>query len=468
MISSRRIFIEPEESSKERSLEREKRSLERMSLFSRGFFRTLLFSLALSLVPWPALADETGKADRLKDVVLSTRSSGEETAAERFSVPPPIVEYAPVVAIMDYTTGTILYEKGLDNEWVPASVTKLVTVYTALEASRRGAFPLDEALPVHPEAYARAMPPRSSLMFLGPDQRVNGWDLLRGLAVSSGNDAAVEVALRVAGSVSAFAGEMNNTVHSLGLKRLYFEEPSGLSPGNRITAREIAYFTRILIERWPESLPQLFSMQSFAYPEAKHFPGGRLQGNTIVQYNRNTLLRDYPGVDGMKTGYTSAAGYNVVATARRGDQRLIAVVLGVAGPTHLEGGRRRSSDAISLFDWAFSSFQTVSLTLPPPQEVPIWGGKERYGTVAATQNLSVVIPAGTESLLRGEVEVPDSFWAPQDRASPAGMVRYRLGTEPLLEVPLWFTQPIEAGGVLRRGWDRLRWWFSRLALRIAS
>ncbi|WP_018527194.1 D-alanyl-D-alanine carboxypeptidase family protein [Alkalispirochaeta alkalica] len=443
-------------------------------LFSGGIFRilvcALLFALASGLLP----AGETGKSptpgevEAAADLLREQSSPREHSAAERFSVPPPFVEYAPVVAIMDYTTGTILYERGIDAEWVPASVTKLVTVYTALEASRDDRFPLEEALPVHPEAYARAMPPRSSLMFLGPDQLVNGWDLLRGLAVSSGNDAAVEVALRVAGSVSSFAGEMNRSVHSLGLKSLYFEEPSGLSPGNRITAREIALFTRVFIERWPESLPKLFSLQSFAYPEARHFPGGRLQGNTIIQYNRNTLLRDYPGVDGMKTGYTSAAGYNVVATARRGDQRLIAVVLGVAGPTHLEGGRRRSQDAISLFDWAFSSFQTVPLALPPPQDIPVWGGRERFGTVAAEQNLSVVIPAGTESLLRGEVEMPDSVWAPRERTSPAGKVRYFLGEEPLLEVPLWFAQPLEAGGFLRRSWDRLRWWFSRLALSLVA
>ncbi|MFW5827100.1 MAG: D-alanyl-D-alanine carboxypeptidase family protein, partial [Alkalispirochaeta sp.] len=167
------------------------------------------------------------------------------------SIEPPNLEYAQAAALLELTTDTVLYQRRGQELWPPASLTKLVTIYTALQAAEEGRFDLDRAEPVRPSAYASAVPPGSSLMFLGPDQVVDGRDLIRGLAISSGNDAAVEVALRVSGSVTAFHQEMNEVARQTGYPMFHFEDAAGLSAANRVSAVEFARFARDLILRWP-------------------------------------------------------------------------------------------------------------------------------------------------------------------------------------------------------------------------
>lgn len=377
------------------------------------------------------------------------------------AVSPPAPAYAPVAVVMDFETGTVLYQRNGDEPRVPASLTKLISVYTALEASRDGGFPLDEALPVDPRSYHYVMAPGSSLMFLGPDQHVSGWDLLRGLVVSSGNDAAVETALRVSGSVGGFAAEMNRIVRSLGMRTMFFEEPAGLSPGNRVTAREMARFTRVLLKEWPETVDSLFTLPYFAYPEAHHYSRHVLQGGTILQHNRNLLLEHYPGADGLKTGYTSAAGYNLVASAVRDGRRLIVVILGVDAPNHLQGGRRRTEDAVALFDWGFETFQTITPDTPDPGVLPVKGGRERTARLTVDSAPSLVLPRAALSSLRGEIDVPDFLWAPQEAGDQVGTIRYYHDQCLLAEVPIRLETTMEQGGLLRRLWDRfIVWWGS--------
>lgn len=375
-----------------------------------------------------------------------------------FAIRPPDLEYAPVALVMDSATGDILYGRNVDEPRIPASLTKLVTIYTALEASRSGDFLLDEPRKVHPRAFADAMPPGSSLMFLGSGQFVDGWDLLRGLAVSSGNDASVEVAIRISGSVSAFAGLMNATVRSLGFSRMYFEEAAGLSPGNRITAREMASFTRILLEEWPQTLEQLFALRGFRYPEARHYPESALQGGTIYQQNRNTLLDSYPGADGLKTGYTGAAGYNLVASASRDDRRLIVVLLGIDAADHSDGARRRTKDATVLLDWGFEEFDTLFPVRPDPGTITVWGGRVRSSLLSVDKPPPITLPRDATASLRGSIEVSDSVWAPLEAGTQVGTVRYFRGECLVSEVPVRIAEGVEKGGILRRIWDYLRWW----------
>lgn len=385
-----------------------------------------------------------------------------------YGVEPPEITYAPAAVVLDFDTGEILYARNPDVPRVPASLTKLVTIYTALHASGEGLFPLEEALPVDPRSFAGAMAPGSSLMFLGPDQRVSGWDLLRGLAVSSGNDAATEVALRVSGSVGAFAARMNERVRSMGYSSLFFEEAAGLSPGNRITAREMALFTRAFLRQWPETLDSLFSLTHFAYPEARHFANSTMQGGTILQHNRNTLLDRYPGADGLKTGYTSAAGYNLAATAVRDDRRLLVVVLGIDAPNHAEGAERRTADAIALLDWGFDAFRTVRPARPDPGELRVLGGRQRTVSLVVPDPPPLVLPADALGLLRGEILLPDHIWAPRQEGDTAGTVRYLLGDRLLAEVPVLVPARLEEGNLFRRLWDRLALWFSDLAARLSG
>lgn len=409
-------------------------------------------------------------------IVLATSPFLAESAADGtsrayheellFEISPPEISFAPVAVVMDYDTGEVLFGRNPDTPHVPASLTKLVTIYAALESSREGNFPLDQPLPVDPRAYASAMAPGSSLMFLGPDQFVSGWDLLRGLAVSSGNDAAVEVALRASGSVSAFSGFMNSLVRSLGLGTFYFEEAAGLSPGNRITAREMALFTRILLEEWPETVDTLFALPHFAYPEAHHYSREVLQGGTILQHNRNTLLDMYPGADGLKTGYTSAAGYNLAATATRDGRRLIVVVLGIDAPNHIAGAERRTRDAIELLDWGFTNFRTVRPARPDPGLLRVLGGRERSVALLMPDPPPLVVPASDIGSLRGEIELPDHVWAPRQAGERAGTVRYVLGDRHLAEVPLLFETTVGEGNIFRRIWDRLALWWAGLTGRV--
>ena len=380
-------------------------------------------------------------------------------AAGNTSVPAPTLRYARSAAVLDVASDTVLYELRGDETWPPASLTKLVTIYTALEASERGEFELSAPQPVHPNAFVSAVPPGSSLMFLGPDQMVNGEDLLRGLAISSGNDAAVEVAMRVSGSVSSFAGAMNGAVRRLGYDQFFFEEPSGLSPANRVTAVGFARFSAVLLARWPWLTDRLFSLPEFTYPLDRHYVNG-LQGGSIRQMNRNGLIGSYDGADGLKTGFIDESGYNLAATAVRGDRRLIAVVLGVQADSHREGGLRREEDTSTLLDWAFDSFEVVELARPEASVVDIWGGDRRTVTASASAVLPVSVPRGSGDRIVGRVDQRSGLWAPVASGTTVGTVRYSLDDRVLREVPLVVREDVDEGGVLRRMFDRIRWWFA--------
>jgi serine-type D-Ala-D-Ala carboxypeptidase (penicillin-binding protein 5/6) len=385
-------------------------------------------------------------------------SGSEHSGATRFDLPLPALEHARAAALLEVESDTFLFARNGDAPWAPASLTKLVTIYTALHASEEGRFPLDEPLPVDPRAYASAVPPGSSLMFLGPDQVVNGLDLLRGLAIPSGNDASVEVALRVSGSVGAFNAEMNDLLRRLGFEGFYFEDPAGLSPANRITATEFARFSAHLLERWPWLSADLFGLSEFSYPQAVHYPAG-MQGTPITQRNRNGLVVSYPGVDGLKTGFIDESGYNLAATAVRDGRRLVAVVLGVEGESHLVGGRRREADAAALLDWGFSSFETTTLLVPPAGEITLWGADRRTVQPGGATEVTVTVPAGRSGEIVGTLQQERDLWAPLRAGTAVGTVRYELDGVLLREVALTVPTTVDEGGMIRRLLDRIRWWF---------
>lgn len=373
-----------------------------------------------------------------------------------YSPAPPALMYAPVAVLLDYHTGTILFDRNGSVPRVPASLTKLVTIYTALDAAEQGMFELNQPSPVDPGSYASATAPGSSLMFLGPGQRVNGWDLLRGLAIPSGNDASREVAVRVSQSVGAFAQRMNQVVHSHGLTGMFFEEPAGLSPGNRITAQEMARFSALLLQRWPETVQDLFTLQSFAYPQEHHFPNGVLQGDSVSQANRNLLIGTFPGAEGLKTGYTSAAGYNLAAAARQQDRRLIAVVLGIDGDNHQQGGQRRTADTAELLEWGFREYATLSFDSPSIEEVAVMGGTVRQTTLGVAGEKDLVLPQVMVPALQGQIDIPTTLWAPLRAGEVVGSLRYFVDDCTVHTVPLIIQEDIPPGSIFRRLWDRLR------------
>ena len=253
---------------------------------------------------------------------------------------------ASAAILIDYETGTILYEKNIDDRIPPASLTKLLTMFLTLKRIKTGKLTYQDIITINEEASADNMPTGSSLMYLKEGQRISIIDLLKGLAVASGNDAAVAVAQHLAGSVPAFINEMNNECKQMGFTTFHFEDPSGLSDKNIITAREFAEFCRYYIYRFPESLSRIHSIKSLELPGKK-------------QYNRNTALWTFFGVDGLKTGYISASGYNLAITASQDGLRLIAVILGVPGKSHYQGRENIEKDAAELLSYGFENFNVI-------------------------------------------------------------------------------------------------------------
>ncbi len=419
---------------------------------TRAFWLALLF-IGPTVAPVPAQAR-----------IASSDSSPfvHAVCADTLAVPrPPAVRYARQAAVLDFESDTLLF--GYDHHALrpPASLTKLVTIYTALSAAEEGTFSRSRPEEIHPAAYASAMEPGSSLMFLGPDQFVTGDELLIGLAVSSGNDAAVEVALRVAGSIGLFSARMNQAMVEAGYDRFYFEEPSGLSPANRISAADFARFSADLLRRWPETTRTLFGLRDFTFPEARHYPAGGGSGS-IRQANRNGLLRTYPGADGLKTGFIEESGYNLAATAVRDGRRLVVVVLGVEATSHAEGGRLREYEASALLDWGFAAYESVNVAVPPFDAVRVWGGDVATARLDPIAPPALVLPRGVAGEVRGEIEQIRHVWAPLEAGTHVGTVRYLAGECTIHEVPIVVGEAVPAAGAVRRVVDRLRWWWFRL------
>ncbi|MDR0452633.1 MAG: D-alanyl-D-alanine carboxypeptidase, partial [Treponema sp.] len=301
-------------------------------------------------------------------------------------------------ALIDAETGALLYAKNPDLPIPPASLAKLMTIHVALKEAAAENASLDETVELPRQSWAINQPPRSSLMFLAAGQRVTIRELILGLAVPSGNDAAVAIALRFARSVDAFTGKMNAEARSLGLEKTWFAEPSGISEYNFTTAMEFARFCREYLRMHPETLAEFHSMPDFAYPKAENVAERyRANPGTIVQQNHNRLLDSSPpgsrrnpdaveGVDGLKTGYIDEAGYNIALTASREGTRLIAVILGA--PANYRGERVRNEDGRNLLNWGFANFRTLRPALPEIEPLRVWKGKTNYVNCVPGESLN--------------------------------------------------------------------------------
>lgn len=267
--------------------------------------------------------------------------------------------------LIDAAEGKVLFEKNAHELIAPASMTKLVSIWVVLQGVHRGDWSLDDLVPVSSAADYKRIPRDSSLMFIEQGDRVTLRELLTGLAVSSGNDAAIAVAEYTYGTVDNFVDQMNKSVQALGLVETLFVDPSGYGDSNRTTAFEFSKFCRIYIQTEEDTLASLTSVASFSYPKKANIP--RWRGSSvgmIVQANHNELVGSYEGVDGLKSGYIDEAGYNLSLTAKKGDTRLIAVLMGGPGATACQRSIFRSVDSSTLLTWGFDHFQTVFLHLP--------------------------------------------------------------------------------------------------------
>ena len=277
-----------------------------------------------------------------------------------------VAQDAKSIVLLDYDTKCVLYAKNPSLIFPPASLTKLVTIYTALVEANKKNINLKSIVPISSSASYYNLPLDSSLMFLEEGQKVNFEELLKGLSISSGNDAAIAIAEFIVGrDLNNFVNLMNINVLDLGLKNMSFVDTSGYSSNNKITALEMALFARAYIKKFKFML-NIHSLKDFVYPKSKNL------GNTfsskmlnLKQENKNILILNYPYADGLKTGYIKASGLNLVATAKKDDIRLIAVILGVDKGTNNIGEKKRALIAQRLFEYGFSNYsQFFSLVKP--------------------------------------------------------------------------------------------------------
>jgi len=401
--------------------------------------------------------------------------------------PPPEVEARSAVLI-DAATGTILYQKNPDAEIPPASLTKLMTIHLALNEVAAGRAAIDEIVPLPPESWARNQPPRSSLMFLDDGQRVTLGELLLGMAVPSGNDAAWAVALRFAPSMDAFAGKMNDEARALGLQSTRFAEASGYSWRNRTTARDFALFCKLYLEAHPQALGLLHSVTRFDYPKPPNLPPGR-EGGAIVQPNHNPLLETVEGVDGLKTGYIRSSGYNIALTAARpagapagSGFRLIAVILGA--PTEEERGR----SGRELLEWGFANFKTIRIGLGASSgsgakpgagagsaalpfslpEARVWKSAAKFAPLRLAEGLDTTAAKNRGGVLGFSVEIDEPLVAPLPEGAQAGVLVISDESGLLRKVPLVLESPAAEGGFWRRTFDAISLFFGKIRKKISN
>lgn len=364
--------------------------------------------------------------------------------------------------LIDYLSGDVLYEKNADDIIPPASLTKLISLYVTYEAIYNGSIDKYQQLTVPAVAAAYNQPPRSSLMFLEEGHRVNIMELMLGLSVSSGNDAAVCIAHNVAGSVPAFVDLMNRTVRRKGFDLLYFEDPAGLDPDNRVTAREYAAFARHYILTFPESLEEILSVQSFAYPKSHNLVSGRSRYGEITQKNRNVLLGQYEGLDGLKTGYIDESGYNIALTAQRGFTRFIVVVLGVEAPNHSVGTWKRAEAGKRILEYGFENYETVSPYPPMLEDIPVRGGEKVTVKLAAPRRPYFTLAKNMKNRVTYQVLTRKNVRAPIAEGMELGQLQYLVNGNIVAVTPVIAAETINAGNIFQVMLDNIGLFFENL------
>lgn len=355
--------------------------------------------------------------------------------------------HAREAVLIDVDTDTVLYSHGSGEIRSLASLTKLVTMYVVLDLVENGALSLDDRIEPVPDAFWNEMPARSSVLFLGVDQRVRIETLLLGLSIASGNDAATALAYHIDGSVPAFARRMEEALDELGLTTHSFVEPSGIDGRNRASAEDFARFVAQYLRRFPDAPERFHTVPSLVFPTLEDY-AGRWNPVSVTHPNRNILIREYPDADGLKTGFTYSAGYSLAASARRGGRRVAAVVLGVDAPNARVGSRLRTDDAIALLDHAYDAYDVMTPGHPALDPVRVRGGEVSTVPVAVVPP-EMILPRADVSLLSGELQLDSDIRAPVREGQIVGRIVYRLHGEDLADAPVFSQNEVRsATGIL--------------------
>ena len=347
--------------------------------------------------------------------------------------------------LLDLTSNQVLAERDADSQADPASLTKLMTAYVVFNAIRDKKLGLEQTVSVSKRAWSERVG-GGSLMFIDTTMTPKVSELLRGMIVQRGNDASVALAEATAGSLEAFVAMMNRQAQAWGLKNTQFKNVSGLSEaGHFSSTRDTAVIAAHIINDHPDFYA-LYSLRNFTY-------------NNIKQDNRNMLLGRDPSIDGMKTGFTEAAGYCLVASAVRdmpnGKRRLLSVVLGTASR------EARASESQKLLNWGWLAWDAVRLfeAGKPVATVPVWKGKLPEVKLGAPGALFVTVPKGEGERIKTSIERTDPLVAPLTTGQRVGSIKITtVGGSALLNVPLVVLEPVELAGIFGRAWDAIRLW----------
>ena len=360
-------------------------------------------------------------------------------------VPSPPTINADSYLVIDFDTGAVLVEHNADLQLPPASLTKLMTAYILAEEVELGRLSLSDSVRVSRNAWSQnPVFNGSSLMWIEPGKPVTVAELERGIVISSGNDATVAIAEHIAGSEVAFVDLMNQYAQKMGLTGTHFENSHGLPhPDHLATARDLAATAVAAIRDHPERYA-VYKEQSYTY-------------NDITQYNRNHLLREDDSVDGLKTGYTSVAGYGLVASAKRDGMRLISVVMGSSSPSS------RKAETRSLLNYGFRFFETQrSLNAGDVlSDARVWKGRSQQVSLGVLEDVVLTLPRSTANLTT-EIIVDDPLIAPLAVGDVVGRVMLSRAGELVTEVPLQTLEAVESAGFFARLWDSIVLWFQQL------
>lgn len=362
-------------------------------------------------------------------------------AAHAAFVPNPPQFDAKSYALMDYASGDFLASDNADEHLPPASMTKIMTAYIVFEELAKGRIHMSDKVLISRQAW---MPGNAaSKMFIEVGTRVSVDDLLQGLIVPSGNDAAVALAQYVAGSVPAFVQLMNQTAHKLGLKDTHYVNDDGLPIANHYSsAHDLCVLARDLIQRFPQYYP-MFSEKHFTYDK-------------ITQPNTNELLFQDPSVDGVKTGFTDAAGYCLLASAIRNGRRLISVVMG----TPSESARARDNEALLNYGYRFFETDALLGAKSPALKIRVYKGATEQLPVGTLEPVYLGLPVGSHDHLKITPKINTPVLAPVKVGQVLGQATITLDGKTLKTIPLVALENDALGGLVHRATDQIRLWLN--------
>jgi D-alanyl-D-alanine carboxypeptidase (penicillin-binding protein 5/6) len=358
---------------------------------------------------------------------------------------PPAPEIAAkAYVLLDLSADQALAGRNPDTTVEPASLTKLMTAYLVFQALRDKKLTLDQELTVSERAWRTGMTD-ASRMYIQVGNKVRVEDLIKGMIVQSGNDATVLLAEAIGGSVENFVAMMNRQAQAFGLKVSQFKNPEGLpAPGHVSTVRELGTIATRLLNDFPSDV-RYYAIKEFTF-------------NKITQQNRNLLLWRDPSVDGLKTGYTDAAGYCLIATAKRdfpnGPRRLISVVVGAASK---EG---RAVESQKLLNWGYSAWDSVKVydARQVITQAEVWKGAVATAKLGTLTPVVVSVPRGEGAQLKTQLVRTDPLIAPLAKGQNVGTLKVLSGTRVVSEIPVTVLEAVEQAGMFGRAWDTLRLW----------